>query len=201
MQTVAKCWPIIRRIALKIEQWEFSLQQHGTIKSKAGGGFIIVDSNTNIECAGFLPIDINWRVKMEIATIIEAMKVISDWNGRCSKIYISSNDCWEFVSSRQSGIISLESFKHHKWYQIQSFLMNNPQINLIQHTSNKVAAALAGHGIKARHISLFHKGLDMPRWLMKMFANTGLHFWVSLFVSLVVFSFVFLFVLLFVSFV
>lgn len=55
-------------------------------------------------------------------------------------------------------------------------LMNNPQINLIQHTSSKVAAALAGHGIKARHISLFHKGLDMPRWLMKMFENTGLHF-------------------------
>lgn len=110
--------------------------------SKGGEGFMTVDSNANILCAGAETINISWRVEMEVVVIMSALKKIRECNGRCSNIYTSSNELWKMFQGNK-GITQQDSYNQIDEFRQCLSIMNNPNINLIHHSWNNIAVALA----------------------------------------------------------
>lgn len=112
------------------------------------------------------------RVEMESKALMEAVTTLTNSNKRWSNIYISSH---KFLMAIQ-GQEEIYFWRHSKRIneiKHQLVLINNPQINLIHHSWNKIATALAGHGIKGNQLSLYHRGVEKPKWLMKLINQAG----------------------------
>ena len=54
--------------------------------------------------------------------------------------------------------------------------MGNPKVEVIPRDWKFLADDLARKGSLSPTISLFHRGLDLPRWLMRTIEDLGLHF-------------------------
>lgn len=142
---------------------------------KEGAGFFIVYSKTNIICTDSYPIDMKWKVEMEARALNRALEKISELNGRCSNIFISSNEFYKLLQGNED-LVQWHSSNYINEIRQRISYLTDPQIDLIHHSWNKIAILLANQGIKATQLSLYHQGMEKPKWLVKVIHQTRFHF-------------------------
>lgn len=150
----------------------FSAAAWNEVTGKGGLGFVMLDSNGVVCCAGMAPCAFTGRLEIGFLAISLALHQCIVARNRCSHIYINSDDIWK-------AILHTDDLIH--WRQKDAFdslkaklnILNNPKIDLIPHHWNRIATALAAHGINSAHLSLFHLGMERPFWLMKLINQSG----------------------------
>lgn len=152
----------------------FSASAWNVATGKCGGGFILVDSDYKIVCAGFGPARLDSKVAMEAMALMAALRLINEDGGRCSHIFTSSMELWTALFSNEEVNLWRHSNCLDELCHLLGWL-NWPRMELIHHAWNKAAAALAGKGINAVGLSLFHQGMEKPHWLMKILEGLGFH--------------------------
>lgn len=125
--------------------------------------------------AGLSPIMEDTNITVDGSTILIALERVEELNLNCKHIYINNSDLWRFLHGLEEvnnwrAANSLANIKH----QMRRF--NEPPIHLIPAQWNKIAATMASKGVNAFQLSLFHKGMDLPRWLMRLLEHSFFNF-------------------------
>ncbi|XP_039117861.1 uncharacterized protein LOC120253623 [Dioscorea cayenensis subsp. rotundata] len=125
--------------------------------------------------SGLSPIMEDTNITVDGSTILIALKRVEELNLNCKHIYINNSDLWRFLYGLEEvnnwrAANSLANIKH----QMRRF--NEPPIHLIPAQWNKIAATMASKGVNAFQLSLFHKGMDLPRWLMRLLERSFFNF-------------------------
>lgn len=168
-----QCDVIFRKVAPDFCQI-FLAVAWNVVTGKCGIGFTIIDSNAKVFCAGYCPINMEARIKLEAKALIVALKIVKEMGERCSNIYISSRDLREVLHRSDISYHWRHSNCIYENRQL-IILLNKPHIDLIHQSWNKIIAALVGQEIKTIRLSLFHQGMEKPKWLMKMIDKVGFH--------------------------
>ncbi|XP_039142228.1 uncharacterized protein LOC120279366 [Dioscorea cayenensis subsp. rotundata] len=150
----------------------FSAAAWNITTGKGGLGFMAINSNVTVCCAGFCPSGLADGVDMNLKALCWALDYIIISRECCSNIFISSEDLWMKICSNE-GLISWRQDRSLDCLRRLLLQLNQPRIDAIPHYWNRVAAALAGHGMHASQLSLFHMGLEKPKWLMKLSHQAG----------------------------
>lgn len=116
-----------------------------------------------------------WKVEMEGRALNRALEKISELNGRCSNIFISSNEFYKLLQGNED-LVQWRSSNYINEIRQRISYLTDPQIDLIHHSWNKIAILLANQGIKATQLSLYHQGMEKPKWLVKVIHQTRFHF-------------------------
>lgn len=134
---------------------------------KGGVGFCLIDYNTSIICVGSFPMELSGRVEMEAKALNVVMEKIPKLNWRCSNIFISSKELWDLIHHNAK---TMQWWSYNQIHETKLWLARlfNFQIDLIQHSSNKIVANLANQGIKVGHLSLYHQGMEKAKWIMRI---------------------------------
>ena len=63
-------------------------------------------------------------------------------------------------------------------FKLQQLPLNagSPSMVLVPREWTQIAIKLARHGNNSHLLSLFHQGMDLPRWLMKVTKQSGFYF-------------------------
>lgn len=91
---------------------------------------------------------------------------------KCSNIYTSSEELWRSILFNEDLVSWRQCASKASLVQLLNNL-NQPHIEFIPQHWNHIATALAARGIHASQLSLFHSGMETPKWLMKLYNHSG----------------------------
>lgn len=143
--------------------------------SPCGLGFIIIANNNYIILVGALPSTEESSLHAELAPLEEALHHCRDRSLNPNHIFCDCQELLEFFfCCHDSNLI----WRFHGVHRVKNLLGCNLDTDLeyIPRDLNSVADALANFGRMNPARTLFHKGLDLPRWLMELVADAGLSF-------------------------
>ncbi|XP_039132528.1 uncharacterized protein LOC120269260 [Dioscorea cayenensis subsp. rotundata] len=150
----------------------FSAAAWNSATGIGGLGFVLIDSNANVCCAGCVNCNFTSSVDMELKALNLALSYSMEARLRVSNVYISSVELWKALHLLENEV----GWRHvHSFLHLRELLQlsNHPSVEVIPHQWNRIAAALAGHSISFPHLSLFHRGLEKPKWLMELISHAG----------------------------
>ena len=142
--------------------------------SHCGLGFIIVSHINNNLIVGALSTIVESNVKAELAATL-ALNHCLGMNMCPSAIY---SDCIPAVEMLRNGNVETD------WQFLEALnnvkrllhLLQNTTIHYVPRDLNTIAEALANYRRLNPGLSLFHKGLQLPNWLMDITKNAALTF-------------------------
>lgn len=142
--------------------------------STRGLGFAVINSHKCVLIAGCKRIDAESSLEAKMKALEMGIMLAVDW---CLRIHTTFIDCLGIK------IILNDGRGNNTWREIQTItrlkqilVLQNPEIAVIPRIWNTLADRLAVQGRTSHTISLFHQGLDFPRWLMKATKIAGFTF-------------------------
>ncbi|XP_039141563.1 uncharacterized protein LOC120278880 [Dioscorea cayenensis subsp. rotundata] len=108
----------------------------------------------------------------EIKALIIAIHNLRTENINIARIFISSQPLMSILNNCQCLGLWFSQTSVANLYHLLSEI-GNPRIDMIPWNWNKLAYASTWKGFSSPDLSLFHKSLDLPRWLMKAINNAS----------------------------
>ncbi|KAJ0980786.1 hypothetical protein J5N97_009041 [Dioscorea zingiberensis] len=144
-------------------------------QGKGGAGFCIIDSNACILLAGCCPMQIYSKMDAGVKSVLTAMNWAQRENLSIQGTLVSCTDVWKAANGHDNDA---DWRMQPLIIELRQKLLNSGQqkLDFIPWKWNKIAGSLAGHGIKLVSLSLFHRGMERPRWLMRIVEASGYHF-------------------------
>lgn len=138
----------------------------------AGLSFIVIDSSDMVTCAGINQLTATSHTEASGAALLIAFSwAVSDASS-IQKVFISDPGLWRVLQGFDNDINwRLDQMLH----ELRSLLLqlSIPQVSLIPRDCNRLAIEIAGKGFNVPFLSLFHQGLEKPRWLMNAVQKFG----------------------------
>ena len=135
-------------------------------------GFAVQDTNSQISFAGCCQFIVDTELEGHLKALSIALRCIQMENIIIHKAFFSSlellklmedegRDCtWRLQEQRVDVQRLLQEAGH-------------PELLAVPRQWNSLALSLADRGLKATQLSLYHQGLDRPRWLMRTIERSG----------------------------
>ncbi|KAJ0978766.1 hypothetical protein J5N97_014240 [Dioscorea zingiberensis] len=141
---------------------------------KGGAGFCIVDSNACILLAG-CSMQANSKMDAGAKAVLIAMEWAYRENYNIEGLLVSCTELWKTMNGQDSEI---EWRSHPSITDLRQNWLRHEHLRMdfIPWKWNRMAGSLARHGMNLVSISLFHRGMERPRWLMRMVEAVGFHF-------------------------
>ncbi|KAJ0978384.1 hypothetical protein J5N97_013858 [Dioscorea zingiberensis] len=142
------------------------------VKGKGGAGFCIIDSNACVLLAGCCPMQICSKMDAGVKSVLTAISWAQRENFSIQGTLVSCTEVWKAVNGHDN---EADWRLQPLIIELRQKLLNSGQqrLDYIPWKWNKIAGSLAGHGINLVSISLFHRGMERPRWLMRMVETAG----------------------------
>ncbi|KAJ0988500.1 hypothetical protein J5N97_006856 [Dioscorea zingiberensis] len=142
---------------------------------KGGAGICIVDSNACILLAGCCSMQANSKMDAGAKAVLIAMEWAYRENYNIKRLLVSCTELWKTMNGQDSEI---EWRSHPSITNLRQSWLRHEHLTMdfIPWKWNRMAGSLAGHGMNLVSISLFHRGMERPRWLMRKVEAAGFHF-------------------------
>lgn len=88
---------------MDLDRVTFSASAWNATTGKCIGGFILVNSEYKIVCAGFSSARLESKVDMETMVLLATLRLVDDEGGRCSNIYTNSMEHWSALYSNKEA--------------------------------------------------------------------------------------------------
>lgn len=150
----------------------FSAVIYNEETSSAGCGFLVYDHQAKFIMAGSCWCPAASELEAELMALCFGLHCCRS-GGTNIKTILASNeilveafkhgffiDCWR-LNWQVSAIKEL--FAH----------FGDPKMNTIPRCWNQATSSIALHGLNHHNISLFHQGMDLPKWLMNCISRFG----------------------------
>ena len=142
---------------------------------KGEAGFFVLDANGQIFLANSRHILVVSELDAHMKALKLALRCTQMENINLHKVFISSLGLLRLVE----GVESESNWRLQEYrLDLQRLLLesDHPEVAIIPRQWNRLASSLAGRGFKATQLSLFHQGMERPRWLMRMIEWSGYNF-------------------------
>lgn len=146
-----------------------------TTNQVSGAGFFITDSNYSIILAGCCPFSSCNNLDADLQALILALRSIVNGNLFVQHIFNSSSDFNSLIHSADSSC----TWHYTHWLNTLKHLLaaaRRPHLHFIPRHWLSPALKLATHASNLHDITLFHRGRELPRWIMKSFRLAGFSF-------------------------
>lgn len=137
-----------------------------------GAGFIVTIANTTILVIGCSSIHPQSDIDAQVKAFLLAMKYLIDARIFVQHLFNSSSVLHEAIISDR--IVC--DWRTIPWVNIvKSWLptIGSPSMHFIPRWWNSLSNHLACQGTGLHELTLFHRGRDLPRWLMKSVVSNG----------------------------
>ncbi|KAH7672365.1 hypothetical protein IHE45_09G049900 [Dioscorea alata] len=111
----------------------------------------------------------------KIKALLIAMHSVRMENRQISRIFIISSDIIKVLNG-STNLTGQTTYGVTADLRHLLLSLGCPRVDCIPRNSSRVAQTHAYQGIKSVPISMFHIGMDMPRWLMKVIEDAGFNY-------------------------
>lgn len=135
---------------------------------------MVFDSNSCMICSDCYGCSMITDIEVAVSALCFALQNIHNWRlNSYVKTILSSSA--KLITAIQLDSLTKDWRLEQQIQNIKILLveMESPSFHSIPLSWNRVAHALALHGLQHHEVSLFHRGQDLPRWLMKILGPIG----------------------------
>lgn len=142
---------------------------------KGGAGFCVIDTNACVHLAGCYNVPIISRLHASVKALLAALDCAIRESLNVQSTFVSCSELWRTLEGLECNMAWRSSWLITELCQN---LLNcgSPRINLIPWSWNRVVTSLAGRGVSSVQLSLFHRSMERPRWLMGAIEKAGFQF-------------------------